>query len=489
MIQGLHTSIHSPRIWLVLAGLSIGLLIGQVAAGQSATFNPPYPRIVAHKMGGGWSTVDPEQLKLIARHHVADIGVHRKWSVDGYNSATLSKYLKSLNPNIKLLHAANIGQNGWADDPKSADYEIKLKTESCKGPNGNGDWWLRTATGENITGWGGWLWRANFTNKVTPDAHGRTLPQWYFLYLYAKNSDGIDFVTKGTGLREGSWDGIFQDDQNISYGGHVPSNADYDEDGRTDDKWGEDVRTWVMEGHRAFRNAIKAKEPNWYLVANMATQLHPTETVPASFQGLNDGGFFERITFVETTRGWHDMMDRYRRGLSYLNQSGPKLGYFHNDINSLRKAYPNSGFSDYRLNRYGMTSALMANGYYIVSDDAKGGYKTVLWFDEQWGGSLEKVGYLGYPVDPPQTSAWSQGVYRREFDNGLVLVNPKGNGARTVNVGSGWKRLSGRQDPVHNNGQAVTSITLAEQDGIILLRQEAREPAASPNPPELLPPE
>jgi hypothetical protein len=62
-------------------------------------------------------------------------------------------------------------------------------------------------------------------------------------------------------------------------------------------------------------------------------------------------------------------------------------------------------------------------------------------------------------------------VYRREFDKGLVLVNPRGNGTRTVNVGSGWKRIDGSQDRNVNNGQNTSSVTLKEQDGIILLRR------------------
>jgi hypothetical protein len=356
-----------------------------------------------------------------------------------------------------------------------------MKIESERGPGGKDDWWLRTGSGSNITGFTTALWRANFTDNVTPDARGRRLPQWYFQWLYAKNSDGVDFVTKGIGLREGSWDGLYEDDQYISYGPMAISIGDYDEDGTEDHNWDSDVRTWVTKGHIAFRDAMKAVEPNWFFTANMSTQLHPNETVPTNFQAVNDGGFFERLTFVETTQGWNDMMARYRRGLSLLR--GPKVGMFHNDINSFRTKYPGSGISDYRWNRYGMCSALMDNGYYIVTDTT---YKKVRWFDEEWGGSLKKVGYLGYPIDPPQTSAWSAGVYRREFDNGLVLVNPKGNGQKTVNIGAGWKRLSGEQDPIHNNGKVANSITLDEQDGIILVRENMRPP---PNPPELLPPE
>ncbi len=459
-----------------LVGLLIGLLIAQVAVGQDAAFSPPYPRIVAHKMGG-WSTVDDAQMRIIARHHVADLGTWRKWSASGYNSATLSTYLKSLNPSIKLLHSSSIVQNGNSTDPNASDYPIKMKTESQKGKNGNGDWWLRTANGANITGFNSNLWRANFTETVTPDANGRRLPEWYFLFLYSRNSDGIDYVSQGTGLREGSWDGLYEDDQYISYGPMGISNADYDEDGAADNAWDSDVRTWVMRGHIAFRDAMKAKEPKWLFVANMAGRLNPSETVPTSFQKINDGGFFERHSRIEYTQGWQEMMNRYRLGLSWL--TGPKIGMLHNDLNTLRTNYPASGFTDFRWNRYMLCSTLLDNGYYVVSDTT---YQKVLWFDEHWGGSLQKVGYLGYPIDPPQTSAWSQGVYRREFDNGLVLVNPKGNGRKTIEVGTGWKRLLGQQDPIHNDGKPVTSLTLSEQDGIILLRGEAKAP---PEPPEL----
>jgi hypothetical protein len=175
------------------------------------------------------------------------------------------------------------------------------------------------------------------------------------------------------------------------------------------------------------------------------------------------------------------MMGSYRRGLEIAK--GPKIVIFHNKIKELLDDNP-SITSVYRWNRYGLTSALMDNGYYAVftPGDVRPEY------DEFFGGdnhSVSNLGYLGYPVDSPQISAWSQGVYCREFNNGLVLVNPKGNGTKTVNIGTGWKRISGRQDPVHNNGQVVTSITLAEQDGIILLRENRTAP---PNPPELMPP-
>ena len=51
-----------------------------------------------------------------------------------------------------------------------------------------------------------------------------------------------------------------------------------------------------------------------------------------------------------------------------------------------------------------------------------------------------------------------------------MLVNPSGNGAKTVNLGGTFRKLSGPQDPGTNNGAIVTSVTLADRDGIILSR-------------------
>jgi hypothetical protein len=132
--------------------------------------------------------------------------------------------------------------------------------------------------------------------------------------------------------------------------------------------------------------------------------------------------------------------------------------------------------------RYGITAALMNNGYYFAD---YGAYdeETVAnrrWFDE-YDNAGAGVGYLGQPVTgasgEPQTSAWSNGVWMREFQNGVVLWNPKGNGAQTVNVSAlvspsghaGLKHIAGTQDPTVNNGKAATSVSLQDRDGVILL--------------------
>ena len=103
-------------------------------------------------------------------------------------------------------------------------------------------------------------------------------------------------------------------------------------------------------------------------------------------------------------------------------------------------------------------------------------YDTVNWFDE-FSASL------GQSVSSPPTSAWQNGVYRRDFASGIALVNPKGNGPQTVKLETSFVKIKGTQAPSINNGSTVTSVSLADRDGIVLLRQA---PVTQPNPPTSL---
>ena len=117
------------------------------------------------------------------------------------------------------------------------------------------------------------------------------------------------------------------------------------------------------------------------------------------------------------------------------------------------------------------------DGYFHTTPTG-GSYSVNTIFDEYHAGTLDQRNYLGLPledaVDPSSTSAWSNGVYKREFENGLVLVNPQENGSASVDPTSlgSWKFINGTQDPTVNSGANVTgSITIAAGDGRILLRQ------------------
>jgi hypothetical protein len=209
--------------------------------------------------------------------------------------------------------------------------------------------------------------------------------------------------------------------------------------------------------------------------------------------GVMDGGDFEhaigKTYSIEYYGGSEVLQQWYQTAMG--NFGGSKLVLFSqgnvqangSDPLTFNSAAAPATYSPaWQGERYGITAALMNNGYYFAD---YGAYdeETVAnrrWFDE-YDNAGAGVGYLGQPVTgssgEPQTGAWSNGVWMRQFAKGVVLWNPKGNGAQTVNAAAlvspsghtGLKHIAGKQNPTINNGQAATSVSLQDRDGVILL--------------------
>jgi len=60
-------------------------------------------------------------------------------------------------------------------------------------------------------------------------------------------------------------------------------------------------------------------------------------------------------------------------------------------------------------------------------------------------------------------------VWERDFTHGAVLVNGT-DSPQTVDIGPGYRRVAGTQDPAVNNGIVATSVTLAPHDAILLTK-------------------
>jgi hypothetical protein len=98
---------------------------------------------------------------------------------------------------------------------------------------------------------------------------------------------------------------------------------------------------------------------------------------------------------------------------------------------------------------------------------------------------------LQFQVGRENSAVWLDSVYlfegnanvfRRDFERGIVIANATPE-ARTVSLGGTFQRISGTQDPTINNGQSVTSVTLAPYDGILLIRPSQSPPPPPPPPP------
>lgn len=127
---------------------------------------------------------------------------------------------------------------------------------------------------------------------------------------------------------------------------------------------------------------------------------------------------------------------------------------------------------DYQKMRYGLASCLMDDGYFSYTDEAVG-YSSVPWFDEY---DID----LGVPVDSPSPLPWENGVYRRTYEKGVVLVNP-GLLSKTVTIERGYRRIKGNQAPELNDGSDVISITLGGKEGIILTKSFQSLPISPKN--------
>lgn len=269
------------------------------------------------------------------------------------------------------------------------------------------------------------------------------------------------------------------------------ADGDWTRDGTTDSKTDPSVingyRTgnaeYAMEVHSLGKLAV-GNIGDWPLAA--ADPVANPQAVAPLYKQF-DGGVDEAVLGAsysyETWAGFGVAMQHYTALMEMV--ANPKLLVFDQEGLKANGSDPYDS-TPYRAMRYGLCWALMNNGYYdgeTASAHIGPSYGTKVWFDEYDAGGIGQ-GYLGQPTTDwkgaVQTQArWNygpEGVWAREFEGGIAIMNPKGNGPVTLTIqdlgGQIWKHFLGSEDPDTNNGQDVTdSVTLADRDGIILLRR------------------
>jgi hypothetical protein len=80
-------------------------------------------------------------------------------------------------------------------------------------------------------------------------------------------------------------------------------------------------------------------------------------------------------------------------------------------------------------------------------------------------------------IDDVHLQSGTTSVYRRNFQNGIVLVNPGGT-ALTLPLERPYQKLTGIVDPLTNNGASVTQVTLQPSDALFLIGTDIIPPAA-----------
>jgi hypothetical protein len=424
----------------LLSALLAAAAVTQIHAAAAATFTPPpFPRLGGVLIGSPFNYDDAQYASQIARLDLAILSVWPGWTgSNGMSVQQAVSAIKSRNPNEIITLYMNIME---LQQPVNAAW-TPVQTQL----NNNG-WWLYASgpSGSHVSSGTGYGYEINTTAFTTPNSSGQRYIDWRAAWQVQT------FATPNPAV-----DGFYTD--NVFWKPRV--DGDWNRDGTSDSQNNATVQAWWRQGYVDYFNDLKAQMPGKYQLGNVA-DWGQSNAVLAELSGQLQGGVMEGMigySWSFESLGWQSMMAAYRKIMAAIG--APQLVIFHQDGSP----------TDYQGFRYGFTSCLMDNAYYYYSS---GNYSGVNWFDE-FNSSL------GQATSSPPTSAWQNGVYRRDFQNGIALVNPKGNGAQTVTLETTYKHLSGTQASSVNNGQSVTSVTLKDRDGVILLRTTAQSVPDAP---------
>ena len=416
------------------------------ASTTSFAWNPPnFPRVGGIQIGSPFNYQDPTYEANLAKQSIMVLADYPTMAPGGMSMQQAVSNIKAKNPNALVFTYVNanqlrpdqaLGTTSWGP--------FRSQINSMK-------WWLYSdkpllqfvnsgfgTAGDNAI---------NMTLFTPKDSSGNTAIDWmtrFFVNTYSKPAPAID--------------GFFMD--NVFWRPYI--DGDWNRDGVVDSQTNPTVQSWLRQGYARYFSLVKTLMPGKYQLGNIGDWGNPSSTL-TEYQGMVNGGVLEAFIgkswSVETWAGWANMLAQYRKVMSA--SAAPKLVIFNQWGSS----------TDYQGMRYGLGTCLLDDGYYSFTD-TNAGYYGVVWFDE-----LDQS--LGAAQAAP-TAAWQKGVWRRDFDNGIVLVNPKGNGPQTVTLETSYLKIKGTQDPVTNSGQAVTTVTLKDRDGIMLLRPNPVTRPATP---------
>jgi len=356
-----------------------------------------------------------------------------------YNGRTWQdavKNIRSLNPDI-LVGTYVVIEETKNDSNRASNVDLDKYLKVQKE-----DWWLRTASGSLVDSFPSNC-AINGSRYSAPDAAGLRWPQW----LAKRDFDKFFAPARlgGKGLD------IWYIDNVRSYSLYV---GDWNKDGVNDPPTGAIAMSAYRQMNLDYFAAARALAPYAILMGNAPDDL-------SMYPQALDAGFNEAMFGVSWSPGgyppwglWHD--GDWTKVMRQYNTQ------FKNVTTELVVFQAQGAVTDYQLFRYALCSCLLNNGYLSYVDKAVGCI-TPPWFDE--------YDYnLGMPTSIPPAAPWNNGVWRRDFQYGVSLVNPT-NTSQPVMIEAGFHRLSGRQDPLTNNGNSATGrLLIPSRDGIILKR-------------------
>lgn len=399
----------SRFFWKTLTIIFLGVYL--------ATLLPGHSTLAAPHLANYYLGVLPTDPDLLAKLGKTDLLI---LSPDQLISRqdTISK-LKEENPNMIILaYVPSQSYNTlyWKDD---------LVFRNMTGIQDS--WWLRDSAGNRVSAWPGLL--------------NTNMAQGWSEYL-------VGFINQYIATLP-NVDGIFFDMVGDSISGVNHGDIDLNGDGARDNPATMDA-TWLARTKYLLEYA-RAHISLRYLVINGSSN--------TTLQGSVNGRMYETFpTPWEAGGSWSAIMTKMEKNKA-LNEQ-PELYIFNANTNNTGNQ------NDYRAMRFGLTSSLLSDNVYFGFDYGDTSHHQVWWYDEYNTN-------LGDPVGPAVSennqAQFKNDVWRREYTNGLTIVNAT-NQSQEVNLGGEYEKIIGTQDPAVNDGAIVDQVRLPAKDGLIMLK-------------------
>ena len=345
------------------------------------------------------------------------------------NSLNELRLIRKLNPKIKII--AYISSQNLFDANFNSNESVLRKKLALGIDN---SWWLRDATGNHLSDWPN-AYVLNITDYCGKNSSG----QKFYDYL-------PQFVATNI-MNTGLWDGVFYDNiwsslswfnqGNISLANNGKKNSAND----LDSAWKTGVKNILFKTRNLLPQAI--------IVANGSFNW--------DYQNYLNGWMLEDFpTPWENGGTWSGVIQ------SYLKLSNSSQAY--HIINASA-----GGPSDYNRFRYGLTSALLGDGYYSF-DYGSSNHAQFWWYDE-YNNDLGDKQSVAYNLLDKNNKTVKAGLWRRDYTNGVAIVNSTDKEQQYIFAKEEFDKIRGTQDVAVNNGQKVNWIKLDPRDGVILLKR------------------
>ncbi len=290
--------------------------------------------------------------------------------------------------------------------------------------------WLRGGAGEKLE-----VWNNLFTVNATSSA-------WQNMYV----------ASVGDTYRQAPWDGSFYDTFESTIDRYSTDGIDIDGDGRVDPP--ATVNTRWRQALISILQKTRDAYPDKAIVMN--------GTSDSYYQPNVNGRMFE--SFPAWWEGgpsyWQSSMYNYLRRLPPLNKQ-PNYYVINSNTNGQQ------GMDAYQKMRFGLTSTLLGDGYYSFSYGLT--HEQLWWYDE-YDVKLGRADSSYFNLLKPQSDYIEPGLWRRDFENGISLVNSTDKTQLYVFNREQFEKIHGTQDRLVNDGTTVNYVKLAPSDGIILRR-------------------